>query len=203
MNHPAEKFFHFLYANTIDRSKFREIATRYLAFVLPLFFWGTSPHPVGVGLLCSGVLLRTWAAGTLQKDSTLAASGPYLLVRHPLYLGSCILAMGLMIALRNPYVFAIFGFILILTYRHTIEHEERNLLARFGESFLKRQRETGALIPSLRALKQVLTMLFTTPRELFKDFSWKQYMRNREYECLLGVIVILAFLLLGTYYSRT
>lgn len=198
----AEKFFDFLYAQTIDRSKFREIATRYLAFILPLFFWGTPPHPLGLVLLFMGILIRTWAAGTLQKDASLAATGPYLLVRHPLYLGSCLLALGLMIALRNPYVILIFGFITILTYRHTIEHEEKNLLSRFGDSFRQRQTETGALVPSWKALLQVLRSFFTQPKKLFMHFSWQQYMQNREYECLLGVLAILAFLFSPRFFNH-
>src|SRR5437868_6508959 len=43
---------------------------------------------IGVVLVLFGLVLRSWAAGILQKDFLLTTSGPYRLIRNPLYIGS-------------------------------------------------------------------------------------------------------------------
>ena len=41
-----------------------------------------------------GESLRIWAAGHLEKGREVTQSGPYRLTRHPLYVGSAIIALG-------------------------------------------------------------------------------------------------------------
>ena len=41
--------------------------------------------------------LRAWAAGHLAKNSQLARSGPYASVRNPLYIGTLLVAAGLVL----------------------------------------------------------------------------------------------------------
>ena len=50
--------------------------------------------PSGRQSRCVGEALRIWAAGHLEKGREVTASGPYRLTRHPLYLGSSIIASG-------------------------------------------------------------------------------------------------------------
>src|SRR5262245_55982943 len=64
----------------------------------------TSPHNLtnlsdlkvlfGLGLVLGGLALRSWAAGTLHKRRILTTTGPYGLVRHPLYVGSFMMMIG-------------------------------------------------------------------------------------------------------------
>src|SRR4051812_28446814 len=49
---------------------------------------------LGLGLVLGGLMLRSWAAGTLHKRTELTMSGPYGLVRHPLYIGSFMMMVG-------------------------------------------------------------------------------------------------------------
>jgi len=180
-----------VYAATIDRSKFREVVSRLVVFVLPLFYWGRQPWWWGLLFVGAGILLRAWAAGYLHKDEEQAAAGPYLLVRHPLYLGSCLLALGLIITLHHWFVTLAIGGVTALTYLHTIRHEEKNLLKRFGESYARYCNETGPLWPRVGGLKKFFA--FKSKRK----FSFRQYLKNKEYECLLGVVVVLGVLYLG------
>src|ERR1700758_4938073 len=53
--------------------------------------------PVGV----LGLLIRAWAAGHLEKNMSLAESGPYAYVRNPLYIGTVAVAAGFVIASRQ------------------------------------------------------------------------------------------------------
>ena len=184
-----------LYAATIDRSKFREVFSRYAVFVIPLFYWGREPWWWGMAIVALGVFIRAWGAGCLQKDQKMAASGPYLLVRHPLYTGSCLLALGLVVVLHHWFVTIFVGGLTILVYWHTIQHEEKNLVARFGDSYRQRMRRAGPLWPTPRSI-----MDFIRAKGDRFAFSWRQYMKNREYECLLGVAALLAYLYVGQHY---
>ena len=43
---------------------------------------------LGVAFVLAGALLRGWGAGHLVKNDSLAITGPYAHLRHPLYAGS-------------------------------------------------------------------------------------------------------------------
>ena len=51
-----------------------------------------------------GEALRIWAAGHLEKGREVTRSGPYRWTRHPLYIGSAIIALGVVIAARSAIV---------------------------------------------------------------------------------------------------
>ena len=55
----------------------------------------------GIGLLVAviGELVRVWAAGHLEKGREVTRSGPYRWTAHPLYVGSSIIAVGVVVAL--------------------------------------------------------------------------------------------------------
>jgi len=55
-----------------------------------------SEPQVAIGLLAVlfGLLIRTWSAGTLNKSREITASGPYAIVRNPLYIGSFFMMIG-------------------------------------------------------------------------------------------------------------
>jgi protein-S-isoprenylcysteine O-methyltransferase Ste14 len=185
-----------LYSHTIDHAKFREIATRVIVFVLPLVFYGRQPYWWGMGIAALGLFMRAWGAGYLMKDQKMASSGPYLIVRHPLYFGSCLLALGLIVTLHHWFVTLMMGGMTFLQYWHTIRHEERNLLARFGTAYAKHCKQVGPLWPKWAGLK----LFFKSLRKLTPDaqrFSFKQYMKNKEYECALGVLVVFLVLYIG------
>lgn len=183
-----------LYAATIDRSKFREVAQRILVFTLPLFYWGHHRQWWGFAFVAAGVLIRAWGAGYLKKDQSMAAGGPYLFVRHPLYLGSCLLALGLMVTIQHWVAWVLLGGVTFLTYFHTIRHEEKNLRARFGTPYVEYSRQVGPLWPKPAGLK----MLFASLGKGTGSFSFRQYLKNKEYECLLGVIVVFLILYVGS-----
>ena len=51
-----------------------------------------------------GEACRIWAAGHLEKGLEVTRSGPYRLTRHPLYIGSAIIAAGVAIAAASSYL---------------------------------------------------------------------------------------------------
>ena len=69
------------------------------------FLWLSAPTwtslALGLPVSVLGLALRAWAAGHLEKNRTLAESGPYAYVRNPLYIGTLAVAAGFVIASRR------------------------------------------------------------------------------------------------------
>ena len=103
-------------------------------------------------LLTVGLTFSVYAAASLRRCFGLApeargvvTSGAYRLVRHPLYLGELIAALGVLLPVLAPLTALIFGlFCLCQVTRAMLE--ERVLAARFPEYLAYRSR-TPALLP--------------------------------------------------------
>lgn len=59
-------------------------------------------YAAGCVLALSGILLRVWGCGHLRKNEELVTSGPYAHVKHPLYLGTFLIALGGIVAAGSP-----------------------------------------------------------------------------------------------------
>jgi len=111
----------------------------------------------GVALLGLGV--RVWTigtapAGTSERSTreTRAASlntlGPYSVVRHPLYLGSSIVAFGLSLFPAEWYLPVIVVLAGLLYHERIAAREERFLEERFGEDFRSWAERVPAMMPA-------------------------------------------------------
>src|SRR5271154_645236 len=81
----------------------------------------------GFPVSLAGLLLRAWATGHLEKNIRLAEGGPYAYVRNPLYLGTLIVAAGLVIASQRWVLAGLFAAVFVLIYLPVIELEEQHL----------------------------------------------------------------------------
>ena len=91
---------------------------------------------IGVPVSLAGLLLRAWAAGHLAKNRELATGGPYAYIRNPLYVGTLLVAAGLVIATRRVELAILFGAVFSFVYLPVIQNEEqhlRNLFPSFGD----------------------------------------------------------------------
>ena len=59
------------------------------------------PLAIGLVIAAVGEAIRIWAAGHLEKGREVTRSGPYGWTRHPLYVGSSIMAPVIVIASRT------------------------------------------------------------------------------------------------------
>ncbi len=59
---------------------------------------------IGLAVAAFGQVFRIYAAGFIHKNKQLASTGPYALVRHPLYLGNFLILFGFALAANNLYV---------------------------------------------------------------------------------------------------
>ncbi len=103
----------------------------------------------GIGLVIAGLLLRLWSNGYAIKNDKLTTSGPYALVRNPLYLGTFLIAAGFVIVLNMGWVGVLFLSMLIVTYAQTIRDEQHMLAAKFGDAFRRYKAKVPAMIPAL------------------------------------------------------
>jgi protein-S-isoprenylcysteine O-methyltransferase Ste14 len=85
-----------------------------------------------------------------KQQHELVTTGPYRWVRHPLYVVGIglFLSMGLIAANWFIILWAAIAAIAIRLF--VIPREEANLVAAFGDEYLRYRRRTGALLPSLR-----------------------------------------------------
>jgi protein-S-isoprenylcysteine O-methyltransferase Ste14 len=139
----------------------------------------------GAVVAAAGLLLRGTAAGHLYKHHDLAISGPYAHTRNPLYLGSALLAAGLLVAGRSWMAAILVTAYFLAFYPGVMKREERELLAHYGRPFEEYAAAVPLFWPALRS---------ATAARATTHFSWAQYRRNREYQVLLGFLGVLALL---------
>ncbi len=152
-----------------------------LGFVVgALCFWLASPSwttiVAGALIAVPGEALRLWAAGHIEKGREITRSGPYRFVRHPLYLGSTIMAIGFAVAAGSGAVVALVGLYMSLTLLAATRTEERALDQKFNGEY-SAYREGRA-------------------EPVHRPFSWQRVMLNREYRGAAGVVIGLALLAL-------
>jgi len=90
-----------------------------------------------------------WSARvTLKEGHQLIRSGPYALVRHPIYTGMFLAALGT--ALVGGEWRGILALLLLITAHARKAFREESLLSReFGEEYTNYRRSTGFLFPRL------------------------------------------------------
>lgn len=165
------------------------VALLYWIFARPSYRW----IAIGGIIAAFGLLIRGLAAGHLQKDRELAATGPYAATRNPLYFGSSLLAVGFAVAggswADGAMVIAYFA----VFYYAVMRNEEEDLRKRFGVSFEEYAARVPLFFPRYRAHPDTASHAAAMGP---KQFSWPLYRRNREYKAMIGTIAGLGLLCL-------
>ena len=120
--------------------------------------WAPWEYGLGVGITVGGLAFAVWARRhigrnwsaivTLKQDHELVTSGPYALVRHPIYTGLLSGFLGSAIALgqrRGLLALAIVYVALLRKYKL----EERWMRERFGVAYDAYRARVKALVPFL------------------------------------------------------
>jgi protein-S-isoprenylcysteine O-methyltransferase Ste14 len=160
-----------------------------LGFALAVVYvWLAQPTAIsiiaGALVLIPGLLLRTIASGHVQKNRQLTTSGPYAYTRNPLYLGSLILAAGFAIAARNWWIAVIMAAVFFVIYLPVILSEERFLRQTFPD-----YDDYARHVPRL--------WLRVTPfHKQPAAFSANLYWQHREYNALLGSLLLIGLLVM-------
>jgi protein-S-isoprenylcysteine O-methyltransferase Ste14 len=101
----------------------------------------------GAALAMVGILFRLYASGYVMKNKELATTGPYALVRHPLYTGNILMLAGYCLANGQIWPWVVGAAFLWIWYPTAIEYEDRKLNMHFGESWREWSSRTPALVP--------------------------------------------------------
>ena len=112
----------------------------------------------GYGLLMAGMLFAGWAriflggnwssSVTLKQDHTLIRSGPYRIVRHPIYTGLLVALLGTAIVLGELRCFI--GVILAaVAWKMKSINEEALMVEEFGEQYTRYRLQVKGLVPYL------------------------------------------------------
>ena len=131
---------------------------------------------IGASVATFGELIRIWAAGHVEKSREVTRSGPYQFTRHPLYLGSSIIAAGIVIASANWMVAVIVVLYVATTMTAAIRAEEAHLREKFGDEY---DAYAARVAPPMH-----------------RSFSVARALANREHHTVAGLFVALALLAL-------
>ncbi len=135
---------------------------------------------IGLSIALVGEALRLWAAGHLEKSREVTQSGPYALMRHPLYVGSSMIGAGFAIATWHPVVIAMATLYLCTTIPAAIRAEEAHLREKFGEAYDAYAHRATDL--SAEA--------FAEAEPLARSFSVRRALYNREHHTLVGLLAV-------------
>ena len=151
----------------------------FLGFVFAaVVLWLATPTSlslaIGAAISLIGESLRLWAAGHLEKSKEVTRSGPYRYTRHPLYLGSSLIGIGMAVAANNLVVAIVVAGYLVLTLTAAMRSEEAHLREKFGDAYDAYAEKRSA------------------PME--RVFSWDRALHNREHHTIAGLLAGIAIL---------
>jgi len=112
---------------------------------------------VGVALVALGEGIRLWGVrhiGVISRTRSdrlgpLVASGPFALVRNPLYLGNASLWVGFAVSASLPWLAPVFMALLAFEYHAIVRWEERLLEERLGDRYRAYARQVPRWVPRL------------------------------------------------------
>lgn len=140
--------FELLFANDL---RWGPLARRFVPSGAPIAWAGIALTAMGAALAiwsryCIG---EYWSARvTLKEGHRIIRSGPYRLIRHPIYTGMVLAAAGTALVVGEwRGILAVF--LLLVSHALKARREERLLTAEFGDEYASYRRSTGFLLPRL------------------------------------------------------
>lgn len=133
----------------------------------PAVAWTT-----GALLVTCGEVLRLWAVrhiGAISRTRSdrlgpLVSSGPFALVRNPLYIGNIVLWAGFGVVAADWWVAGLVALALALEYHAIVRWEEQLIARRLGDSYRDYLASVSRWVPTLAGV---------TRRPAAVSFSWK------------------------------
>jgi protein-S-isoprenylcysteine O-methyltransferase Ste14 len=133
--------------------------------------WSARPSPlsIAVGLvpIAAGIALRIWATGYLHKNDALTIAGPYAFLRHPLYLGTLLVATGFTVMAASLPAAIVFAGFLVGYFAYYLPYKERiecaRLEALYGDAFRRYSVAVPALAPRVHPYRPLGGEATATP----------------------------------------
>ena len=144
---------------------------------------------VGVAVTIVGELIRLWGVhhiGAISRTRSerlgpLVASGPFAVLRNPLYVGNIALWVGFALAARLVWLAPVVLVLLALEYHAIVRWEETLLESRLGQAYRDYAARVPRWIPSFTRGERGL-------RRMTEGFSWRATLFSER-----GTFVAIAF----------
>jgi protein-S-isoprenylcysteine O-methyltransferase Ste14 len=114
-------------------------------------------HVAGVVLCAAGIAVAIWARSQLgrnwgmpasvKEDPELITSGPYRVVRHPIYAGVLLAMIGSALVVGRSWLVLLGVFVVYFAY--TARLEERTLARQFPDAYGRYRARTKMVVPYL------------------------------------------------------
>ena len=152
---------------------------------------------IGMVFVLVGELIRLWAngyVGHVKVNSTeqergqpkigrLITAGPYAFIRHPLYFGSLMIGLGVLVIPGNFWLAVVAPVIFVLVYRRKMIEEEGTLRHEWPQEFEQYQRAVPRWLPTWRRYSQ-----------RNGQWSWQGILASKELKTLAWVVILLILL---------
>lgn len=153
---------------------------------------GVKPHGIfayrdpvavlGCMLIFAGLGIRSWSAGILRKNRELTTTGPYALVRNPLYVGSFLIMCGFCTLIDDvENIYFVLGPIAGLYFLQVLQ-EERHMAKLFPSQWPEYAGAVPRFFPR------------SIPKAAFAPWDANQWLGSREYNALgatlLGMLAV-------------
>jgi len=104
------------------------------------------------GLLVSmiGEIVQVWCFSTIKTKKKLTVTGPYMIVRNPMYLGRFFQLFGIIMMTGNPWLMLIFMAVYYFYMINRVRREEVVLIDLFGKDYEAYCRDVNRYIPGLK-----------------------------------------------------
>jgi protein-S-isoprenylcysteine O-methyltransferase Ste14 len=172
----------------VNKTELKDIIYRWrvrsavAVLILVLALARPTPTSVALGVAVSllGLSIRAWAAGHIRKEKELAVTGPYRYTRNPLYLGSFILGLGLVLGSWSFWCLG--GYLLyFVAFYPVVIIEERDRMRRlFSEAYAVYEHRVPIFWP------------FRPGAAATDDRTWDKdlFRKNREIRAWIGTALV-------------
>jgi protein-S-isoprenylcysteine O-methyltransferase Ste14 len=119
--------------------------------------WFSGQRVVGTGLIALGAVLAAWAVlyfrswrfrAEISAGHQLATGGPFSVLRHPIYTGLNLLALGSAIWIPSPILWVAF-LLMVVGSDLRGRAEEKLLVEAFGQDYIGYMKKTWRCVPGL------------------------------------------------------
>ena len=149
--------------------------------------------PLGISVMMLGFLIRLWATKHIgrrmpwmkKKGKKLIKTGPYAIVRNPLYIGNIIIATGLSLLSELIWIVPLIILYFFTLYHLVALYEEKKLLERWGEGDFAYLSEVTRWIRNLKKLKLAKS----------GGFKWWDAIRSEIPSVYVSLLTILMFVM--------
>ena len=87
------------------------------------------------------------------RGKEIAKKGPYQFIRHPIYSVWIFSFTGILAMILNSWGIIISAIPISIIWSWLVQHEETDMLNKFGDEYMSYSEKTGQFLPSLKAMR--------------------------------------------------